>query len=198
MRKLLAFSVLQLLCFIVYSQGFTIKLNKKDDQKRKQGEWSEEVAATRGEDGYTWEGNYVDDRKEGLWKKYAPSGAIIAEETFKHNALNGPARYFYLNGLVSAEGNFVAKDVDDTVESYRVIDPITQEEKFEDIKRPATSLRDGLWKVYDEEGNMVKEYYKRGEPVSAEELDTITNKVPKKLPAEPSQLPHQTGTKKHH
>ncbi|OMP75948.1 MULTISPECIES: toxin-antitoxin system YwqK family antitoxin [unclassified Chitinophaga] len=197
MRKLLAFSVLQLLCFIVYSQGFTIKLNKKDDQKRKQGEWSEEVAATRGEDGYTWEGSYVDDRKEGLWKKYAPSGAIIAEETFKHNALNGPARYFYLNGLVSAEGNFVAKDVDDTVESYRVIDPVTQEEKFEEIKRNATSLRDGLWKIYDEDGNMVKEYYKRGEPVSAEELDTITNKVPKKLPAQPSQLPHQSGNKKH-
>ncbi|WPQ60179.1 hypothetical protein SIO70_17700 [Chitinophaga sancti] len=197
MRKLLAFSVLQLLCFIVYSQGFTIKLNKKDDQKRKQGEWSEEVAATRGEDGYTWEGSYVDDRKEGLWKKYAPSGAIIAEETFKHNVLNGPARYFYLNGLVSAEGNFVAKDVDDTVESYRVIDPVTQEEKFEEIKRNATSLRDGLWKIYDEDGNMVKEYYKRGEPVSAEELDTITNKVPKKLPAQPSQLPHQSGNKKH-
>ncbi|WP_343674348.1 hypothetical protein [Chitinophaga sp.] len=197
MRKLLVFSVLQLLCFIVYSQGFTIKLNKKDDQKRKQGEWSEEVPAIRGEDGYTWEGSYVDDRKEGIWKKYAPSGAIIAEETFKHNVLNGPARYFYLNGLVSAEGNFVAKDIDDTVESYRVIDPVTQEEKFEEIKRSASSLRDGLWKIYDEDGNMVKEYYKRGEPVSAEELDTITNKVPKKLPPQPAQLPHQAGTKKH-
>jgi len=197
MRKILVFSVLQLLCFFVYSQGFTIKQNKRDDQKRKQGEWSEEVAATRGEDGYTWEGTYVDDRKEGLWKKYAPSGALIAEENFKHNALNGPARYFYLNGLVSAEGNFVAKDIDDTVETYRVIDPITQEEKFEEIKRNSNSLRDGLWKIYDEDGNMVKEYYKRGEPVSPEELDTITNKVPKKLPAQPSQLPHQTGKKPH-
>lgn len=198
MRKLLVFSVLQLLCFIVYSQGFTIKQNKRDDQKRKQGEWSEEVEATRGEDGYTWEGKYIDDRKEGIWKKYAQSGAMIAEETYKHNALNGPARYFQLNGALSAEGNFVAKDIDDTVETYRVIDPITQEEKFEEIKRSANSLRDGLWKIYDEDGNMVKEYYKRGEPVSPEELDTITNKVPKKLPSEPSQLPHQTkGVKKH-
>ena len=198
MRKILVFSVLQLLCFFAWSQGFTIKQNKRDDQKRKQGEWSEEVAATRGEDGYTWEGAYVDDRKEGLWKKYAPSGSMIAEENYKHNVLNGPARYFYLNGTLSAEGNFVAKDIDDTVETYRVIDPITQEEKFEEIKRNATSLRDGLWKIYDEEGNMVKEYYKRGEPVSPEELDTITNKVPKKLPAQPSQLPHQTGNKKQH
>ncbi|SFW24301.1 toxin-antitoxin system YwqK family antitoxin [Chitinophaga sancti] len=197
MRKILAFSVLQLLCFLVYSQGFTIKQNKRDDQKRKQGEWSEEVAATRGEDGYTWEGTYVDDRKEGLWKKYAPSGGLIAEENYKHNVLNGPARYFYLNGLVSAEGSFVAKDIDDTVETYRVIDPITQEEKFEEIKRSSNSLRDGLWKIYDEDGNMVKEYYKRGEPVSPEELDTITSKVPKKLPAQPSQLPHQSGKKRH-
>lgn len=198
MRKLIALSVLQLLCLLTYAQGFSIKMNKKDDQNRKQGEWSEDVAATRGEDGYTWEGTYIDDLKEGVWKKYATSGAIMAEETYKHNVLNGHARYFYNNGMVSAEGNFVAKDIDDTLESYRVIDPITQEEKFVEIKRNGNALRDGLWKIYDEEGNMVKEYYKRGEAVSAEELDTITTKVPKKLPAQPSQLPHQTSGNKRH
>lgn len=197
MRKLIALSVLQLCFFLSYSQGFSIKMNKKDDQNRKQGEWSEEVAATRGEDGYTWEGTYIDGLKEGLWKKFALSGAITAEETYKHNTLNGPARYFYNNGLVAAEGKFVAKDIDDSLESYRVIDPVTQEEKFVEIKRNGNALRDGLWKIYDEEGNMSKEYYKRGEPVSAEELDTITNKVPKKLPAQPSQLPHQTAKKPH-
>ncbi|SFD50369.1 MORN repeat variant [Chitinophaga sp. CF118] len=193
MTKLIVFSFLQLMMFGAFAQE---KTNQVDAQKHKQGPWSEQMPEIKGEPGYTWEGTYVNDLKEGLWKKYAESGGIIAEETFKHGVLNGHSRYFYSNGLVSAEGSFVAVDIDGQKDTYRVIDPITGEEKMEEIPRNANSVRNGVWKIYDEEGHMTKEYYKRGEPVSPEELDTLAPTTPVRK-APPAFLPHQgTGGKK--
>jgi hypothetical protein len=193
MRQLFILSFLQLMMFAAFAQE---KTNQVDAQKHKQGPWSEQMPEVKGEPGYTWEGNYVNDFKEGMWKKYAESGGIIAEETYKHGVLNGHCRYFYSNGLVSAEGSFIAIDIDGQKETYRVIDPVTGEERMEEIARTSNSLRNGVWKVYDEEGHMTKEYYKRGEPVSPEELDSLApSTAPKVAPA--NFLPHQaTGGKK--
>jgi hypothetical protein len=193
MRRLLVVTFLQLIMIAAFAQE---KSNQVDAQKQKQGPWSEQMPEVKGEPGYTWEGNYVNNVKEGLWKKYAESGGIIAEETYKHGVLNGHSRYFYSNGLVSAEGSFVAVDIDGQKDTYRVIDPITGEERMEEIARTANSLRNGVWKVYDEEGRMTKEYYKRGEPVSPEELDSLSPSATKKAPPA-NFLPHQTpGSKK--
>jgi hypothetical protein len=181
MRQLFVLFFLQLMMLAGFAQQLpSVKTNQVDAQKHKQGPWSEQMPEVRGEPGYTWEGNYVNDFKEGQWKKYAESGGIIAEETYKHGVLNGHCRYFYSNGLVSAEGSFIAIDLDGQIETYRVIDPVTGEEKMEEIPRNASSVRHGLWKVYDEEGHMTKDYYKRGEPVSAEELDTLSPTVKQK------------------
>lgn len=189
MRRLLIVTFLQLMMFAAFAQG---KINQVDAQKQKQGPWSEQMPEVKGEPGYTWEGNYVNNLKEGLWKKYAESGGIIAEETYKHGVLNGHSRYFYSNGLVSAEGSFVAVDIDGQKDTYRVIDPVTGEEKMEEIARTANSVRNGVWKVYDEDGRMTKEYYKRGEPVSPEELDTLAPAPVKKTPPA-NFLPHQNA-----
>ena len=195
MKKVFVLSILQLMMFAAFAQPPQVKTNQVDAQKHKQGPWSEEMPEVKGEPGYTWEGSYVNDFKEGQWKKYAESGGIIAEETFKHGVLSGYCRYFYSNGLVSAEGSFVAVDIDGQKETYRVIDPITGEEKMEEIARNASSVRNGVWKIYDEEGHMTKEYYRRGEPVSPEELDSLApTSKPKVAPA--NILPHQSGGKK--
>ncbi|SEW38718.1 MORN repeat variant [Chitinophaga sp. YR573] len=193
MRQLFILSFLQLMMFAAFAQE---KTNQVDAQKHKQGPWSEQMPEVKGEPGYTWEGNYVNDFKEGMWKKYAESGGIIAEETYKHGVLNGHCRYFYSNGLVSAEGSFIAVDIDGQKDTYRVIDPITGEERMEEIARTSNSLRNGIWKIYDEEGHVTKEYYKRGQPVSPEELDTLAPSTPQKT-APVNFLPHQTtGGKK--
>lgn len=198
MKRLIIFSMLQFSMLAALAQMVVVKENRVDAQQRKQGEWQEEMPEVRGEPGYTWEGTYVDNFKEGIWKKYALSGGIIAEETFKHGILNGHCRYFYSNGMVSSEGSWIAVDLEERTESYRVIDPVTGEERFEDIKRTATALRNGIWKVYDEDGVMSKEYYKRGEPVTQEEYEAYTKQAPEKkktttpatAPA-PKSLPHQ-------
>lgn len=195
MRKVSVFLFLQFMILAAFAQMPQIKENKVDAQQRKQGEWQEEIPEIRGEPGYTWEGNYVDNLKEGVWKKYSLSGAIIAEETYKRGHLHGYCRYFYSNGLVSAEGSFVGMGVNGEVDNYRIIDPITGEERFEEVKRDGSSQRNGMWKIYDEEGKMTKEYYRRGEPITEEEF----GKTPAKpaatgkpaTPPPPASLPHQ-------
>jgi hypothetical protein len=193
MRKLSVFLFLQFIMLAGFAQ---VKVNQVDAQQRKQGEWQEEMPEVRGEPGYTWEGTYVDNLKEGIWKKYALSGGIIAEETYKHGQLNGHCRYFYSNGLVSAEGSFVAMGIDGEIDSYRVIDPVTGDERFEEVKRTGSSERHGMWKIYDEEGKMTKEYYRRGEPITEEEYTRAPAKPAVKAgtpaaPAPPGMLPHQ-------
>ncbi|SFO68735.1 MORN repeat variant [Chitinophaga sp. YR627] len=200
MRKLSVFLMLQFLVLAAFAQMPKVRVNKVDEQQRKQGEWQEEMPEVRGEPGYTWEGNYVDNKKEGIWKKYAVSGGIIAEETYKHDQLNGYARYFYPNGKVSAEGAFVAMDINGEVDYFRIVDPVTGDEKFEEVKRDGSSQRNGMWKVYDEDGKMMKEYYRRGEPVTEEEfgrgpVKPAASEKPATPPAPPA-LPHQNQKKK--
>ena len=49
-----------------------------DLQGRKQGPWVHRYETIRGERGFEEEGEYVDDRKEGLWRKYSlMAGAIL-------------------------------------------------------------------------------------------------------------------------
>lgn len=195
MRKVSVFLFLQFMILAAFAQMPQIKENKVDAQQRKQGEWQEEIPEIRGEPGYTWEGTYVDNLKEGVWKKYSLSGAIIAEETYKRGHLHGYCRYFYSNGLVSAEGSFVGMGINGEVDNYRIIDPITGEERFEEVKRDGSSQRNGMWKIYDEDGKMTKEYYRRGEPITEEEF----GKTPVKpaatgkpaTPPPPASLPHQ-------
>jgi hypothetical protein len=195
MKNIVLFALFQLFLIPAFAQEIRMNMNQTDAQHRKQGPWSEEVPEIRGEDGYTWEGNYVNDVKEGVWKKYAQAGAIIAEETYKHGVLSGHCRYFYPNGQVSAEGNFIAIDLDGQSENYRVIDPVTGEEHFEEVPRNPKSLRDGVWKVYDEDGQVTKEYYKRGEMVPASALIDSTDT---KRPALPPPPPPAPAKKKGH
>jgi len=198
MRLLSVFLFLQFLVLTSIGQ-IKIPANKVDDQQRKQGEWQEEMPEVRGEPGYSWEGTYVDNLKEGIWKKYALSGNIIAEETYKRGQLNGYSRYFYPNGKLSAEGAFVALDINGEVDNFRIIDPISGEERFEEVKRSGSSERHGLWKVYDDEGQMTKEYYRRGMPITEDEYTKMQAKTDAKPattpPPPPPALPHAVKKK---
>ncbi|ASZ13529.1 hypothetical protein KTO58_06530 [Chitinophaga pendula] len=174
--------------------------NQTDAQKRKQGHWIEEIPGLRGEPGYSWEGDYKNGRKEGLWKKYAETGALIAQETFKNNVLDGYCTYYYTNGKKSAEGLLLATEIEGQRDTIMVIDPVTSAETPTVIVRMGNAAKHGLWKMYDEEGHMTKEYYKRGEPVTAEEMgaeDTTTAPATSATTApKQSVLPHEKQNKK--
>jgi hypothetical protein len=181
--------LLILSCFTLLAQAQT---NQKDAKQRKQGPWIEEVAPLRGEPGYTWEGSYKNDRKEGIWKKYDVSGDLIAEETYRNGVLDGPCKYYYPNGKLSAAGSMLAMEIEGEVDTVLVIDPVTQEESRVEVVRKGNSVRNGEWRLYDEDGNMIKETYSRGEIVTGEKAaQRKANVAPL-----PHELQQQTGNKR--
>lgn len=185
MKKISLLIIISCLALLANAQT-----NQRDAKQRKQGPWSEQVAPLRGEPGYTWEGVYKNDRKEGVWKKYNDIGDIIAEETFRNGVLDGPCKYYYPNGKPSAAGVMLAMEIEGEIDTVLVIDPVTQEESRVEVVRKGNSVRNGEWRLWDEDGNMVKETYSRGEIVTAEKASQ------RKANAAP--LPHeqQTGNKK--
>ncbi|MFB6457293.1 toxin-antitoxin system YwqK family antitoxin [Chitinophaga sp. Hz27] len=205
MRRLLLVCMIQCFVLCAFAQQLEYKVpkhNQKDEKGRKQGLWMEEVGEIRGEPGFTWEGVYKNDRKDGKWTKSTHSGILLAEETYKNNALNGYCKYFYPDGKKSAEGLIVSSEIPGQKDTIAVIDLETGNETMKEIVREGNPVRQGLWKVYDEEtGKMSKEYYRLGEIIPASEAgdnDSIPVSVAPKAPV--SQLPHEAaagGKKKH-
>lgn len=168
------------------------KTNQVDAQQHRQGRWTEEVEGVRGEPGFTWEGTYRNGRKEGIWKKYSSTSTLLAEETFRNNVLDGHCRYFYPNGRLNAEGSYIAVEIEGQRDTIIVIDPVSGAETPTEVVRKGNSVRQGLWKLYDEEGHMIKEYYNRGEPAAPDAADTLqqaTRDTARKTSA--PALPHQ-------
>ncbi|MGN6508485.1 MAG: toxin-antitoxin system YwqK family antitoxin [Chitinophaga sp.] len=154
---------------LIICAGFTMlaaaqtAANQTDAKGRKQGPWAEQVAPLRGEPGYTWEGIYNHGRKEGVWKKYSVDGDVMAEETFKFGVLDGLCKYYYPNGRISAVGNMLSVDIDGQKDTVVVVDPVSGQESLTEVTRKGYSVKHGEWKVYDEDGAMMRETYDRGE-----------------------------------
>ncbi len=52
-------------------------------------------------------GNFVDDKREGVWTNYYKSGSVKSTITFEANKESGYVKFFYENGKVSEEGLWV-------------------------------------------------------------------------------------------
>ena len=83
-------------------------INVRDANNQKQGWWK--VYNTDGKyKGYengqlVEEGEYVNNRKTGVWTKYYPNGNKKHELTFANNIANGYAKIYYRNGQLQEEG----------------------------------------------------------------------------------------------
>ena len=96
--------------YIIGIKGDT--LNCVDQTDLKQGKWVVRYDEVRGEPGYEEEGQYIDGKKEGIWRKYNLQGDLLAIESFKWNFKNGISQYFTPNGELIRE------------ESWRAVDPL--------------------------------------------------------------------------
>ena len=143
--------------FILSVRGDT--LNRVDLQGRKQGPWFVHVDDLRGERGYEEEGYYLNDQKDGIWKRYSLQGIKIAEENFRWGKLNGRQKYFTYNGGLLREEGWWAMDparLYDTVPVVDVNDP-TKVLRQVVVKNEGVSLQHGVWSYYDpSEGVIVK------------------------------------------
>src|ERR1700761_8511667 len=96
--------LLLVVCIISYSANAQYKsysispkgdtLNAIDNKGLKQGKWVIHVDPLRGEPGYEEEGIFIDDKRDGLWRKYTLQSDLIAVENYKYGGKDGLSQYF--------------------------------------------------------------------------------------------------------
>lgn len=124
-------------------------LNCIDYNGMKQGPWIIKQAALRGTPGYEEEGEFVNDKKEGLWRRFSEQGDPISVQTYKWGLLDGTSHYYTLQGLVREE-NWYAMDPAKKFDTIQVPDLYKDGEYHEVvIKNEGRSLKHGRWTYYD-------------------------------------------------
>ena len=88
-------------------------INVIDNNNFKQGYWIKHKPYS--EEKIT-EGNYIDGKKEGLWKSYYSNGSLKSEITFRHGEKYGKAKIFFENGNIAEEGVWL---IDKWVNKYK-------------------------------------------------------------------------------
>jgi antitoxin component YwqK of YwqJK toxin-antitoxin module len=128
-------------------------LNVLDFQGQRQGFWKLSGDMT-GEAGYkknqlVEEGSYIDNKREGIWKKYYPTGTIKSEINYQNNHPKGFYRIHYRNGKVEEEGTWMTNKNTGLFLRFHENGNRAQEFEFND-----NGKRNGLQKYYHENGQL--------------------------------------------
>ena len=106
------FTFFLLLCAMSAAvSSFGIKFGEKnatDEQGNRQGYWIVKGYMVNdinfGPNTTVEEGNYIDNKKEGLWKRFYPSGKLRSEITYNNNRPFGPYVIYYENERIEEKG----------------------------------------------------------------------------------------------
>jgi len=112
MRVSAVTSLMLLLAFAASAQSFEVEkgdtINRRDAADLRQGKWKvynrEGKFKGYNEGQLVEEGDYVNNKKNGVWTKYYPEGTKKHELTFVNNVANGYAKIYYRNGNLQEEG----------------------------------------------------------------------------------------------
>ncbi len=133
-------------------------INRLDTKKMKQGPWVIRYETIRGEPGYEEEGYFVDDKKEGPWRRYSLMGDLIARENYKWGFRDGKQLYYTRMGDLLREEGWKATNPQNPYDTIVVPDidhPDRMIEKV--IKHDAAEVKHGQWIYYDPSfGSVVK------------------------------------------
>lgn len=134
--------------FIISVKGDT--LNRLDQSDKKQGPWVVRVEDLRGEPGYEEEGYFEENKKTGLWRRYALTGDLIAIENYKWGEKDGKQQYYSKMGDLVREESWRATNPENPYDSVQVPDPVIPN-KWETkiVKLEVASVAHGVWKFYD-------------------------------------------------
>jgi len=133
--------------FYLSDKGDT--LNCVDRKGLKQGKWIMKEAALRGNPGYEEEGEFINDRKEGIWRRFTEAGDIETVQTYRWGLLDGTSLYYTLQGL-EREENWRAIDPEklyDTLEVPDLYDPNVMRTVV--VKNDGQSMKHGKWTWFD-------------------------------------------------
>lgn len=136
--------------------AFESDINRTDAQGQRQGYWiikgSMLSDATYKPEEKVEEGNYKNNRKDGLWKKYWPGGKLRNEINYVMGKPTGEYKLFYENGKLEEHGFWVnSKNTGDFKRFYQNGNP-QQVFTFSD-----NGKRNGLQKYYHENGKLALE-----------------------------------------
>ena len=144
-------SMLQAQLWVSYQlsvNGDTI--NCTDKKNLKQGKWVIRTEEIRGEPGNEEEGFFVDDKKEGPWRRYNLQGDILAIENYKWGNRDGKQQYFTMLGDLLREESWKSVNPEnpyDTIDVPDLNNPMVTTSKI--IKYEAAEVKNGSWKFYD-------------------------------------------------
>ncbi|MFP5041258.1 hypothetical protein [Parasediminibacterium sp. JCM 36343] len=151
-----------LVCTNMAAQCKTFRLNADGDtldcvdkNNKKQGKWVIKTPSLHGEQGYDEEGEFVDGKREGPWRKYNLMGDFIAVENYRWGYKDGVSQYFNIYGLEHEE-------------TWRAINPqypydtvlvpdVTNPDKYElkVVKVEGGTVKNGNWRYYNPETGMI-------------------------------------------
>jgi hypothetical protein len=192
-KLLLLIIILQ--CFLFLSTKAQVKtykisvkgdtINVVDKNGLKQGKWVTHVDPLRGEPGYEEEGVFVNDKKEGLWRKYTLQGDILAIENYRYGGKDGLSQYFTpLGGDLIREENWRAYNPDAPYDTIPVYGTGSNEIiSYKIVKAEQYSVKNGNWTYYDTEtGRIMKiEKYDRGHLLNQPKAETVIDEPMKKI-----------------
>jgi len=209
MRLLLVF-MMSVFTVVANAQCKTYKLTSKgdtlnciDQNDKKRGKWVLHVAPLRGNPGYDEEGEFVDNRKEGVWRRYNAMGDLVAIQNYRWGNLDGVSQYFGVAGL-EREESWRAMNPEKAFDTLMVED-IDNENKYNQVIIPndGKSLRHGVWTWYraGSMGIMKTETYFLNKlqlpKETTEATETVKKEAPKKeKPKEVEQFEKKNSGKK--
>ncbi len=98
------------------------------------------------------EGNYVDSRKDGLWRRYWPNGKLRSEVTFDSGKPMGEYKLFYENGKLEEHSNWInSKNIGEFKRYY------TNGNQQQHFLFADNGKRNGTQKYFHENGKLAME-----------------------------------------
>lgn len=177
-------------------------LNAIDNAGLKQGKWVVHVDPLRGEPGYEEEGIFVNDKKEGHWRKYDLMGDLIAYENYKDGDKDGKSEYFTELGDLLRVENWRGYNPDQPYDTIPVYGTGSNEIlSYKIVKAEPYSVKDGEWTYYDPgTGKIIStENYDRGHLLKqGKSTDFVSDEPMKKIvPKEVLEYQEKNKHKKH-
>ncbi|MEO8720081.1 MAG: hypothetical protein ABI297_09160 [Ginsengibacter sp.] len=157
-------------------------INAVDLKGMKQGKWVLHVNPLRGEPGFEEEGFFVNDQKNGSWRKYDLQGDLIAYENFKKGDKDGKSEYYNAFGDLLRVENWRGYNPEQPYDTIPVYGTGNNEIlNYKIIKAQPYSVKDGAWTYY-EKGIIIKtENYDRGFLLNPTKTEVATDAPMKKI-----------------
>ncbi len=139
-----------ILIFLTFIFSISFSQNKKDSLDRKQGYWKVFYPNSKH---IEHEGNFKDDKPQGLFKYYYEHDTIKAKINFKKDGV-AYATLFHFNGKIMAKGKYINQKKDSVWEFYNELGTLINRENY------LQGQKHGLCITYYDDGKVFekKEY----------------------------------------